>query len=91
MKIKELLDVESKWTQGVNARDQLHQSVEVHHPNARQWCLLGAVHKCYSGDMFTLVWNRIRSKVSNYFPHRWNDDPKRTFAEVRALVVELDI
>lgn len=87
MKIKELLSDESKWTKGAIARDKDGVQTWSGSPNAYQWCLVGAIHKCYSNS------SHIEQILANYFKGSsiavFNDNA--TFAEIRKVIEELDI
>ncbi len=48
MKVKELLADPERWTIGTFARDEAGLDVNSNAPNARCWCLMGAVYHCYS-------------------------------------------
>ena len=87
MKVKELLSDESKWTQGCYARDAFGVSIPFDADAAVCWCLAGAIHRVYGPEPIHLrILRRVNGSLSE-----WNDAPDRTFAEVKALVEELDI
>ena len=90
MKVRELLSDESKWTKGNWARTGDGLGVYYECPEAVCWCLDGAIHLAYGDD-----WLPVRGKVCEHLgvTHLWdwNDSSRRTFAEVKALVEELDI
>ena len=90
MKVKDLLTDESKWTQGAFARNSEGYSVHINSCFASCWCLLGAIELCYPST-YPGVANAVVDAVGGCDIHRWNDDPKRTFAEVRELIERLDI
>lgn len=91
MKVHELLTDESKWTKGWYAKTVDGNKVSVTDDAAARWCLFGAVWKCYRDPA------RMRTILSQVFADRereaiwWNDDPERTFDDVRDLVTRLDI
>lgn len=93
MKVKELLSDESKWTQRTYAKDANGEGVMWCVPEAVCWCLHGAIAKCYRGDFdrYERILGDFRRKVGLGDLWGWNDAPERTFAEVKALVEELDI
>ena len=92
MKVKELLSDESKWCQGPIARSLSGRSVSYNNPNAVCWCLWGALHKCYPDEnQFLTVRRKVKRYIRGDFVTDWNEDRRRTFAEVKALVEELDI
>ena len=93
MKIRELLSGPEKWTQKALARGASGELEDLYSQSAVQWCLMGAMARCYPGSA-----DEIRKKVRvRLFGRqyglisRWNDAPGRTFEEVRALVAELDV
>jgi len=91
MKIKELLTDESKWTQRSFAKTSSGRTVTWDDPEACCWCLAGAGRKCYG---WTVWRDSIRDVIEaeiNTDSVYFNDFPKRTFAEVKALVEKLDI
>ena len=96
MKIKELLTSENKWNQGCNARDSEGLICDIFESKAQCFCLYGAMIRCY--DDRTEAFKLIQIKVLNELKRnenidicRWNDDGRRTFAEVRELIEKLDI
>ncbi len=95
MKVSELLTDASRWTQGAYGRDRNGDPVLLRSKAAVCWCLAGAVAFCYrdgvhwSDDVANDVELRIGKRLGGMTA--WNDDPDRTFAEVRALILELDL
>ncbi|MFI5404981.1 MAG: hypothetical protein ACHQ1D_00560 [Nitrososphaerales archaeon] len=89
MKIKELLKNRWKWTKGAFARTWYGTKTEYYSSNASRFCLLGALLKCYNFD-FEEPGTKIELKIGGTISE-WNDNPDRTFAEVKQLVEELDI
>ena len=89
MKVRELLSDESKWIRGILARNYAHVECTPKDPNATQWCLAGAVARCYPTEEHEPLIERIEIAVG--WITFWNDNPNRTFAEVKALVDRLDI
>lgn len=92
MKVRELLDVESKWTKGCEASDARGYSVDFNASGASTWCLLGAIHKCYTDEgMIIVLYNKILETLNVKWVGKWNDAPNRTFNDVKQLIMELDI
>ncbi len=95
MKVSDLLTDESKWTQGAYGRDTHGKLTSIVSHSAVCWCLVGALWLCYrdggdgSDDAANDVERRVITRIGNMAA--WNDAPNRTFAEVRALVLELDL
>jgi len=101
MKVQDLLSTEEKWFKGSLAVDEFGVTVGVSSRKAVQFCLEGAILKCYPGDRFknkrfdiTLSVRDLidrKSKGRYRFISNWNDAPRRTFKQVRGLIEELDI
>jgi len=97
MKVQELLKHPKSWTQTCLARDAFGRIVGPRSFEAKQWCLIGAVLRCYMNESEMSRderWDEIDLAV--YQKHHmkaaaWNDASDRTHAEVLALVKELDI
>ena len=94
MKVKELLSDESKWTKGFHARKADGSATSVESKEAVSFCLVGAVLRCYPiGYPIALkvIRKGIRRMKLRCSVYDWNDRKKRTFADVKNLVEELDI
>jgi len=89
MKIRDLLSDITRWTKGASARNLEGESVLATEPCAC-YCVYGALVHCYGFTGAAAVYARIRERLG-MSPVKWNDAPERTFAEVKALVDELDI
>ena len=90
MKVRELLTNKGKWCQGHDALDKHGIFMPPCNRKAIQWCVGGAIQKCYSSDIRQKIYMRIQSKVGGNIS-KWNDDPERTFADVKKLIEELNI
>ena len=88
MKVRELLTDESKWCQ---------RHYMIRKGKSRQYCLAAAIDTCYPTEQATAVSLVVFDALEDKSQHpwrsisRWNDAGDRTFAEVKALVDELDI
>lgn len=94
MKAHELLDSPEKWTQGTIARNAHDDPCSEDSDDAVSWCLSGAIWRIYgplglATSNLNDVFAAIHVKVPN-IPD-WNDQPERTFEEVRTLLLELDL
>jgi hypothetical protein len=100
--IDDLLSTEDRWTKGSNAFDKYGHSVLADSSTAVCWCLRGAilhVHLKYVHDDPWLDWdgalyNAVARAIgdTSYIERsivHWNDDPERTFAEVKAMLARL--
>jgi hypothetical protein len=94
MKAKDLLSDKSRWTQGALARDRVGRECTPESPDAESFCIVGALCRVYLDDAaineaIDSV-NLVITPMSGYGDEieEWNDDPDRTFAEVR-LVLEI--
>lgn len=89
MKVRELLSDESKWTQFKLARNASGIPVDPKSPKASSFCLSEAIWRCYPDyDLRKNILHKIITKIDCSVVG-WNDT--HTFAEVKALVDELDI
>ena len=88
MKIKDFLK-ESNWTQGQYAKDVHGNGCAVADAKADRFCLIGAAKMCYPVGMDAI--RCLLDKELGDIAVSWNDEPGRTFVEVRALVEKLDI
>lgn len=91
MKVKELFSDPSKWTQNTLYRDNTGKEVPWNNPNIVSFCLLGAIRHCYRYFQYIPIEILVRDKLIIGDITIWNDDPDRTFEEVKELVEELDI
>jgi hypothetical protein len=90
MKVKDLLSSPEKWTQQAYAKTKHGIATSSSDPDAFCFCLLGAVHKCYSIDEIGYINQKIQRNIEGAIAE-WNDDPTRTFEEVKQLVESLNI
>ena len=101
MKVKELLSDESKWVQGNFAVNSQGHYAPSSSDEACRWCIGGAILRCYRNrhyggngtihSIFNKVITKLRERGWQDGVSDWNDDGTRTFADVQALVTELDI
>lgn len=93
MKIKDLLTDESKWVQQTYALDEVGNNVYSNNPNATRWCLVGALYRCYgdSSTVLSVIYRKVYTAIGNQLISEWNDDPDRTFADIKHLIDTLDI
>ena len=95
MTMQELLTTEDQWTQGAYARDAEGRACAVGYTFVCRWCLVGAIHRCYPQDLGLAVIAAITDAMGLYNLMdnlvEWNDEPERTFAEVRELIERLDV
>ncbi len=94
MKMKDLLNKRSKWTQGASARTGNDKPCKVMNPNAEKFCLLGAFQRCYGhptdlSDGGFIKYRALCAKTGGIAS--WNDNPERTYGDVKRLLEELDI
>lgn len=84
MKPSDLLKDESCWTQVCMGRDSTGRETPCRGENAVSWCIFGLVMRAYSGDSEGAdeAWEKIKRHVGSD-PITWNDDPSRTWTEVR--------
>lgn len=94
MKLKELFADPKRWTKGAHAKDAAGVGVSVSNPDAKCFCLSGAIIKIH-GSKEHGPGGEVYKKIQNYIGHRiisaWNDAPERTIEDVQQLCRELDI
>ena len=89
MKAWQLLDSKEKWCQRQYAMDANGYTVDPAAEDAVCWCIDGAIKKCYESGMLP---RRFYERIPEYSCSvTYNDDPRRTWEEVHALLKELDI
>lgn len=88
--VDELFSDESKWTQHSFAREKCGLPTLTDDPEAETYCLVGAIRKCYDfvrqKDIVDLIQKELNGPILS-----WNDNPKRKFEEVKALVKRLNV
>ena len=98
MKTYELLDSAEKWCKGANARDKDGNIVDPVSSIANQWCINGALCRCYrkvsdmsaaSDKLSNLLTGHISFPAVPYI--NWQDETERTFEEVHQLLKEADV
>lgn len=89
MKVKDYYSDKSKWTRGVTFRDSEGSACGMNEATCA--CLSGAIDICYRNIEYDLIWEKICRHLNIICLTSWNDDPQRTFKEVKQLVEELDI
>jgi hypothetical protein len=100
MKAKDLLTDESKWTQGAAARNKRGRRCDVFSDAAVRFCLCGAAVRVYSGtELYGALFKIARAiglddedyKDLDRAIAAWNDDPNRTFEDVRKVLEAADV
>jgi hypothetical protein len=97
MKAKDLLSDKSRWTQGALARDRAGRECTPESPDAESFCVVGALCRVYANDVelneaIDSV-NLIISSMIGYADEieEWNDDPARTFDDVRQVLEKANV
>ena len=90
MKAQDILTDESKWCKNYLGMTPDGLGVRECHPKAVSFCLIGAIFKAYHCNSVYVV-DRVRNHLGTSSVAKWNNEPERTFAQVRALIEELDI
>lgn len=85
MKTWELLSRPGVWVQHSFARDQEGAFTDPRSPDARQWCAIGAIYKCYEQPSEQVA--RIAQTIPNLA--QWNDHHTRE--EVVELLRSFDV
>ena len=76
------------WTQGTYARNAEGLSIGTYDPTAVSYCAHGAIFA--AGDLLHVnaktreeALDLLRKEIDLYYIPGWNDDPERTFSQVR--------
>lgn len=86
---------EATWLQGARARNSRGKVIDPRSPNACQWCLYGVAMRVGGRRMVKVLAARIRAQDPDgrwqepddaFLIFAWNDDPGRSFADVKALI-----
>ena len=88
MKMKEYM-TESNWTKGQLARNKDGFGCSLYDTKAEKFCLMGATRKCYPNETEKI--QALLEQELRGYAVTWNDEPGRTFAEVKAVIEKLDI
>lgn len=96
MTITELLADPNRWTQRAEARDSDGSVVNPLAENAEQFCLYGAVAKCYGTlrldtDVHHKLGLTLKAMGVDESYITWQDHPWRTHAEVLDLVTKAGV
>jgi hypothetical protein len=95
MKAMDILTDRSRWTQEAFARDEHGEMCRPCDDRAEKWCVLGALIRAYG---YTAAMDNAISALSQVIPSldgdsisgediaSWNDEPGRTFDEVRQFI-----
>lgn len=93
MKVSDILADESKWCQRTAARDSNGQACAPNSPTAVSWCLFGATAKVSGGrtsELYYRVFSALCQTCDQLYQTSyivdWQDDPRRTWAEISHLI-----
>jgi hypothetical protein len=97
MKAKDVLSEPSRWTQGACGRDKLGRPCSPLSENAVQYCIVGALMRAYSRELHNAVYDRAIKAIVDIYGEEpismvyWNDEPGRTFADVKKVLETADV
>jgi hypothetical protein len=79
------------WCQGASAMTIKGEPCSPDDPDARAWCLSGAMHIA-SMDVRTRYWaRRLLTEITGLSVENWNDEPLRTIEEVLVALGQASI
>jgi hypothetical protein len=89
--VAELLESPERWAQGFFAFNQDGDTRSPRSDEACKWCVFGAIKRIYSGSAEDEAFYKLNDIIHESDPRfilmvNWNDDPKRTHAEVLEAV-----
>lgn len=90
MKIKELIAKPENYTRLGLAYDKFDNPVDVFHPNAHKFSLIGAMNKCYPD---ITDWTNVRNKMREVVGDVWITEfaHNSSYTQVLGLVERLDV
>lgn len=96
MKVKELLDSPEKWTKEAIARDEFGISTYLECKNAKSFCLLGGIIKCYGYDFAGDIISEIEFNIRKIFNSKldlidFNNDLNTTFEDIQKVLEMADV
>jgi len=98
MTLQELFKTTNQWSKTVMAKNSKELPCDPFDRDAKSWCLLGGIQKCYGpmcAGRFTgessRVFNQLSAEIKDKPMATWNDSEFRTFAEIRALIEQANV
>lgn len=97
MKVKALLNSPKKWIRGAFARNDNGCVCSVSSPGATQWCLVGAVRRCYSDpERRVAVTDALLKAIESVRGFSqgapiFNDAHSTTFADIKKVLEIADV
>jgi hypothetical protein len=105
MKAHELLTSPDKWCKKSPAEDFQGHKLQAHDPRGIKWCALGAIQRAYpwpqwgkamDGVLRALSVSQLGLAQMNNSDKacsimEWNDDRQSSFAEIRGILLAVDI
>jgi hypothetical protein len=105
MKAHELLTSPDKWCKESPAEDFQGHKLQAHDPRSVKWCALGAIQRAYpcpqwgkamDGVLRALSVSELGLAQMNNSDKQcsimeWNDDGQSSFAEIRGILLAVDI
>lgn len=92
MKIYELLDTPEKWLKGYFAKNKDGEFVKPLDEEAVQFCIVGAVIKCYGTEgKYSEVINSIKNKLNLSCLITYNDKSSTSYEDIIKVAKELDV
>jgi len=96
MKVNELLN-KNNWIKGSYSLDANNRQVYENSPTATQFCLVGAIKKCYLYTSFE-NFDKVLKATGDYCDNNYgltiigfNDRAASTFVDIQKLIDDLDI
>lgn len=85
-----LFSDESKWTQDYWAHDRAGARVNELDDSATCWCIRGAIRRVLHAqqDAHTPLREAFHKTIGTTFIASWNDEPGRTFADIKKLIAD---
>jgi hypothetical protein len=103
LSLRELFSSKARWTQGADGKDSSGNTLSATNPEAVRWCTGGGLSLVYGHDptlhqkMVQVVLAYLQGHVDegespqDVSINGWNDEPNRSFKDIRKLVTEAEV
>jgi len=100
MKILELLTSGKCWCKNDLAKTKRGEATMPYHHDAAQWCLIGAIERCYPNDYYT-THHKIEEAIVECYPEaefdnydlvvQFNNAKSTTFRKIRRVLRKANV
>jgi hypothetical protein len=92
MKVKELLSDPATWVKGAFALKANGDPTYEFDPEARHFCLIGAMIRCYRDDVeYDVAYRKLRDAIPGNSIYRFNDNFATTHEQIMEVLTKADV